>query len=66
MPPLPVRSLPRASFSRTVTVDVDVPFATIEVGEAVTVDAVSEATPGTKVTVAVCVTVIASVSSVAR
>ena len=46
-----VRSLPNASLRRSVTVEVLDPFATIDVGEALNVDVVSEAAPGLTVTV---------------
>ena len=46
-PPEPARSLPAASFSRTVIVLVLEPFATIDVGEAVIVLVRVEALPPT-------------------
>ena len=46
-PPEPARSLPAASFSRTVIVLVLEPFATIDVGEAVIVLVRVEALPAT-------------------
>ena len=54
-----------ASLRVTVTVDVVEPSATIDVGEAVTVDCAAVTGPAVKVTVAVCVTVTESVVSVA-
>ena len=47
MPPEPVRSLPAASLSRTVTTLVLEPLATIEVGDAVIVLVSVEALPAT-------------------
>ena len=46
VPPLPVRLLPTASFSRTVIVDVDEPFAVSDVGFAVIVEFAVDALPG--------------------
>jgi len=50
-PPV-VRLFPFASFNRTVMVDVLVPFAVIDVGEAVIVDVAVDAVPTVNVTVA--------------
>jgi hypothetical protein len=55
VPPLAVRLLPFASFSCTVIVDVLVPFAVMDVGDAVIVDCARLAAPAVKVTVAVAV-----------
>ena len=54
-----------ASSSVTVTVEVATPFAVTDVGDAETVDWAAVTGPTVNVTVAVCVTVIASVVSVA-
>ena len=54
-----------ASISVTVTVEVATPFAVTDVGEALTVDWAAVTGPAVKLTVAVWVTVIVSVVSVA-
>ena len=46
VPPLVVRLFPLASFSRTVTVEVDVPSAVMLEGNAEIVDVPTEAAPG--------------------
>ena len=53
------------SFNVTVTVDVVVPSAVTELGDALTVDCAAVGVPAVNVTVAVCVTVTVSVVSVA-
>ena len=62
---LPETGFEFASFSVTVTVEVVEPSATIEAGEALTVDCAAVTGPAVKVTVAVWVTVTESVVSVA-
>ena len=62
---LPGTTLPFASFSVTVTVDVVEPSAVTEPGEEATVDCAAVTAPGVNVTDAVCVTVTESVVSVA-
>ena len=57
-PPV-VRSLPLASLSWTVIVDVEAPSATIETGAAEMVDCVSSAGPGTKLTTALSMIAVA-------
>jgi hypothetical protein len=53
VPPLATRLFPNASFNRVVIVDVLVPFAVIDVGEATIVDCARLAAPGIKATDAV-------------
>ena len=53
-PPV-VRLLPLASLSRTLTVDVDVPSAAIEVGEAVINEVAADAAPVVKLTMTLSV-----------
>ena len=53
VPPLDVKLLPEASFSWTVIVVVEVPFATIELEAAEIVDVAALAGPAIKVTVSV-------------
>jgi hypothetical protein len=55
--PPEVKLFPLASFNCTVMVEVLVPFAVIEVGEAVMVEVVALAVPGTNVTVSLSVIV---------
>ena len=61
---LPETALPLTSFSVTVTVEVLVPFAVTEPGEADTVDCAAVGVPGLKVTDAVCSTVVAPIVAV--
>jgi hypothetical protein len=62
---LPETGLPLASFKVTVTVEVDVPFALTVPGDAETVETLAETGPPWKVTLAVCVTAVDVVASVA-
>ena len=62
---LPGATLPFASRSVTVTVELLEPSAVTDAGAALRLDAAAVGTPGTNVTVAVCVTVTESSVSVA-
>ena len=62
---LPETGCDWASFRVTVIVELATPFAVTDAGAALTVDWAAVTGPTVKVTVAVCVTVIASVVSVA-
>ena len=61
----PLTGCPEASLSVTVMVEVLVPFASTLLSDAVTVDVPAFTAPAVKLTPAVCVTVILSVTSFA-